>query len=300
MKIKIGSRGSPLAKIQAAEVGGILQKQFPELETEFVFIKTSGDLRNGADSQSGGKGIFIKEIETALLDGSIDIAVHSMKDLPSVLPDGLIIGCVPKREDPSDCIVLPAGESGGGLESVKRGAKIGTGSLRRSCQILAARPDLSVEPLRGNVETRIDKMDSGDFDAIMLASAALNRLKLDDRISSRMDPMNFVPAPGQGALAVECGEQNTKTVQLLKKIECEQSRVCVEVERAFLLKLGGDCNIPAGCHARKNKGSIEVVAVMANESGEIFTEKLKTDEKNSAQAGFKIAEMVMSKVRGGN
>lgn len=300
MKIKIGSRGSPLAKIQAYKVGALLEKKIPELKTEFVFIKTSGDLPGGAVSQSGGKELFVKEIESALLDGSIDIAVHSMKDMPSVPPSGLVIGCVPKREDPSDCVVFPAGKSGCGLESVKKGAKIGTGSLRRSCQILAVRPDLSVEPLRGNIETRIAKMDSGNFDAIMLASAALNRLKLDDRISNRLDPMSFVPAPGQGALAVECREQDTETARLLKSVECEHSRACVEIERAFLQKLGGNCNVPAGCYARKNANSIKVAAVMADENGGIFGVKLETDEKNSVQTGIEIAEKIMSKARGEN
>ncbi len=251
MKIRIGSRGSSLAGVQAAGVGKLLAEKIPELKAEFVFIKTSGDRGNMPISDSGGKGVFVKEIEEALLKGAIDIAVHSMKDLPSVLPDGLIIGAVPQREDPSDCVIFPGGADC--FESLGKGAKIGTGSLRRASQILDMRPDVSVEPVRGNVETRIAKMDSGEFDALVLATAALNRLELKNRIGHKFNPMSFVPAPGQGALAIECRDGDTEIVEIAKTIECAQSRLCAEVERSFLRKLGGDCQIPAGCYAKKKR-----------------------------------------------
>ncbi len=302
MKIKIGSRSSPLAVIQSSGVGKLLKKQFPEIEAEFVFLKTSGDSKSGTVAEIGGKGVFVKEIEEALLDGSIDIAVHSMKDMPSVLPDGLTIGSVPKREDPSDCIVFPDDEDGGTrFESIKKGAKIGTGSLRRTCQILDARPDVSVEPVRGNIETRMAKMDSGQFDALVLATAALDRLEIKNRNRRKFDPTRFVPAPGQGALAVECRDGDTKIVDIVVAIECEQSRLCVEIERSFLRKLGGDCQIPAGCYAKKSGSGMEVTAVMASADGsEIYREKIEGDEKDGAETGTKIAEKIMARQTRGN
>ena len=292
MKIKIGSRGSPLAGIQAAQVGALLTKQFPGLKTEFVFIKTSGD-RRGASL--GGKGAFVKEIEEALASGKVDIAVHSMKDMPSILPDGLIIGAVPRRADPSDCVVFPDGSDG----SLKKGACVGTASLRRSCQILAMRPDVSVLPVRGNVGTRIDKMNAGEFDALLLASAALDRLEMSGRAGLRFDPMEFVPAPGQGALAVECREDDGQTRERLSAIECGESRMCVEIERQFLARLGGDCSVPAGCHARKNGGKIEASAILAPDGrGEVHREAALATKADCGRLGAEIAEKVMSKAGG--
>ncbi len=301
MRIRIGSRGSPLAKTQTSEVKKLLEGKFPEIQTELVFIKTSGDSQENWISDSGGKGVFVKEIEEALLCGSIDIAVHSMKDLPSVLPDGLIVGCVPQRNDPSDCIVFPETQKGACLESLKKGAKIGTGSLRRSFQILAMRPDVSVEPVRGNIGTRIAKMDSGHFDAIILACAALGRLKIENRNMQKFNPADFVPAPGQGALALECREKDTETIDLMKEIECAQSRRCAEIERSFLHRLGGNCRIPAGCYARENENGTEIFALMASvEDGQIYREKIETREKCRARNGAEIAEKIMSKARPGN
>lgn len=298
MKIRIGSRGSPLARVQSATVGGLLTERFPDMETEFVFIKTSGDKIAGRVSESGGKGIFVREIEEALLDGSIDVAVHSMKDLPSVLPEGLVIGAVPKREDPSDCVALAQGDDSAVFEFPKKKAKIGTGSLRRACQILEMFPDVSVEPVKGNIETRMEKMDSGKFDALVLATAALNRLGMRNRISRKFNPMSFVPAPGQGALAVECREGDAKIADAVRTVECKQTRLCVEVERAFLHKLGGDCRTPAGCYAGKKGSKIEAVAVIASPDGsEIYREQIEGDEKDGAETGARIAEKIVSRQR---
>ena len=292
MKIKIGSRGSPLAKIQAAQTGALLTKQFPGLKTEFVFIKTSGD-RRGAPA--GGKGAFVREIEEALASGAVDIAVHSMKDMPSALPDGLAIGAVPPRADPSDCVVFPDGSDG----SLKKGARVGTASLRRSCQMLSMRPDVSVLPVRGNVGTRIDKMNAGEFDALVLASAALDRLDMTGRAGLRFNPAEFVPAPGQGALAVECREDDAQTREWLSAIECAESQMCVGIERQFLARLGGDCSVPAGCHARRSGGKIEVVAALAADGrGEVHRETAVADEADCGRVGAEIAERVMLKAGG--
>lgn len=300
MKIRIGSRGSPLARVQALGVGGLLREKFAGLETEFLFIKTSGDTAPASVAQEGGKGIFVKEIENALLDGSIDIAVHSMKDLPSVLPDGLVIGAVPRREDPSDCVLFPKGtEPGAGIESLKDGAKIGTGSARRSCQILAVRSGVFISPIRGNIGTRVDKMDSGEFDAIVLASAALSRLQIEGRAASRFNPEDFIPAPGQGALAVERREGDDKIAEMTTAIECSRSRLCADVERSFLARLGGNCDIPAGCYATESGGKVKITA-MLSEDGEIYREKIETDKENCVRAGAEIADAVISKTRGGD
>ncbi len=300
MKMKIGSRSSPLARIQSAEIANLLKEKFPELEMEFVFIKTSGDNRERPFSEPGGKGAFVREIEQALLDGSIHIAVHSMKDLPSILPDGLTIGSVPKREDPSDCILFPKGkDSGISFERLNKGAKIGTGSFRRKFQILDMRSDISVEPISGNIGTRIAKMDSGKVDALVLATAALKRLQIKNRTVQILNPEDFVPSPGQGALAVECREKDLKTIGLIKMIECGQSRLCVEVERSFLHKLGGDCSIPAGCYARKNRNIIQVSAFMISpDSEKIHRENIEANEKEGPKTGDKIAEKIMSAAQG--
>lgn len=299
MKIRIGSRASPLARVQSAEVGRLLAERFPELKTEFVFITTSGDNDSRPVSRSGGKGIFVKEIEESLLDGSVDIAVHSMKDLPSTLPTGLIIGSVPPRQDPSDCVVFPAGEYGMSLESLRKGAKVGTGSIRRACQLLDVRPDFSIKSVRGNIETRIAKMDSGEFDALVLATAALNRLEIKDRTSSKLSPTSFVPAPGQGALAVECRDGDAKIVDMVKSIECRWSRLCVEIERSFLHRIGGDCQVPAGCYVQKNRSKVEVTAFMASSDGsELYREQIGGDKNKGVETGATIAERIMERQLG--
>lgn len=314
MKIKIGSRGSPLAGVQAAEAGGLLTERFPGLRAEFVFIKTSGDRRGAAENTvaaqdtvtvkntgpADGKGAFVKEIEEALLSGAVDIAVHSMKDMPSALPDGLIIGAVPPRADPSDCVVLPEGANGSpdGLFE-KKGARVGTASLRRSCQVSAKYPGAKILPVRGNVGTRINKMNAGEFDALVLASAALDRLNMAEKAAFRFDPARFVPAPGQGALAIECREDDGQTLKLLRAVECAESRLLVDIERRFLARLGGNCSVPAGCFARKNGGKITVTAILATDGqGEVHRETVVADEADCGGLGAEIAERLMSKTGG--
>ncbi len=246
--LTIATRGSRLALWQAEHIKSCLQAIAPELEIRLNVIKTKGDIILDVPlAKVGGKGLFVKEIEEALLNGEADLAVHSMKDVPMELPQGLLLGCVPPREDPTDCLLSCQYDS---VAALPQNACVGTSSLRRQAQLLAQRPDLRIESLRGNVDTRLRKLREGVYDAIVLASAGLNRLELTAPCMHSLDPQVFLPAVGQGALGIECREDDYDLFALLAQLEDTPTRVCVEAERGFLAGLEGGCQVPIAGHAR--------------------------------------------------
>lgn len=245
--VTIATRGSRLALWQAEHVKARLQEAHPGLQVELMRIKTQGDVILDVPlSKVGGKGLFVKEIEEALLNGAADLAVHSMKDMPMDLPAGLILGCVPERETPDDMLLSARYDS---LEQLPPDARVGTSSLRRQAQLLALRPDVRVSSLRGNVDTRLRKLLEGQFDAIILAAAGLKRLGLEAPRMRALGPDLFLPAVGQGALGIECRAERRDIVDMLAFLEHRPTRVCVEAERAFLAGMEGGCQAPIAGHA---------------------------------------------------
>ena len=239
----LGTRGSKLALAQSNWVADALRVAHPELDVEIKVIQTRGDATQAANvplASFGEKGIFAKELESALLAGEIDLAVHSMKDLEHTLPDGLIIAAVPKREDPRDALV------GSTLDALPQGARVGTGSVRRRALLLSRRPDLQLLEIRGNVDTRLRKFRKGQYDAICLAVAGLNRLGLQDNITEFLDPEWFTPDPGQGAIAIETRLDDRRVRDYLLPIDDPNSSATTAVERAFLRAMGGGCKTPLG------------------------------------------------------
>jgi len=244
-KIVIATRESPLALWQAHFVAGELRRLYPSLEVELLGMTSRGDqLLETPLYKVGGKGLFVKELETALLDGRADIAVHSMKDVPMELPSGLQLGVICEREDPRDALVGIRS-----LDELPHGARLGTSSLRRSCQIKRSRPDLNIGFLRGNVNTRLAKLDAGEFDAIVLATAGLIRLGFDDRIGARIDPEISLPAGGQGAVGIEYRSDDARTAELLAPLQHDLTALCVRAERACVRALDGGCDVPIASYA---------------------------------------------------
>src|ERR1700691_6117469 len=252
--IVIGSRGSQLALWQARHIAAKLN-----VETRIEIIKTTGDkIQDVPLSQVGGKGLFTKEIEEALLDHRIDLAVHSLKDMPSELPSGLTLAAIPEREDPRDALLGAP---------LKDGARVGTSSLRRSVQLKSMHGELSIEPLRGNVDTRIRKLDEGQYDTIVLAAAGLRRLGLADRISELIPIDVMIPAVGQGALAVETRDDHGDAQRIAHTLEHQPSRLAITAERAFLAVFGGGCQVPLGAHATIKDSEIHLRAFVSNPDG---------------------------------
>ncbi|HTF44795.1 MAG TPA: hydroxymethylbilane synthase, partial [Terriglobales bacterium] len=239
--LRIGTRGSILAKWQAEFVRKQLF-QLSGVETEIVIIKTSGDrMQNVPLTQIGGKGIFIKELEDALLEESVDLAVHSVKDVPTDTPSRLNFPAVCRRDDVRDCLVSGKGVQ---LAGLRQGARVGTSSLRRQAQLSRLRPDLDIRDLRGNVDTRLRKVESGEYEAILLAKAGLDRLGLSQRISEVFNPDTFLPAVGQGAIVVECRLKDTEAADILAKLDDSETRTAIIAERALLASLQGGCQVP--------------------------------------------------------
>jgi hydroxymethylbilane synthase len=257
LEIAIGSRGSALALWQARHIAAILNSW--DVETRIEIIKTTGDkIQDVPLAKVGGKGLFIKEIEEALLAGSIDLAVHSMKDVPAELPRGLTIAAIPEREDPRDALVGA---------SLRDAAKIGTSSLRRAAQLRAYRKELVIEILRGNVDTRLRKLDEGRYDAIVLAAAGLRRLGWQDRIREFIPVEIMCPAGGQGALAIETRDDSGAAREMARRLDHAETRTVVEAERALLATLGGGCQVPIGAYARLENGIIHLLGVVASPDG---------------------------------
>jgi hydroxymethylbilane synthase len=262
--LKLGTRGSPLALAQTHLVGGLLAQHsgHPAEAFSVTTFMTSGDrIQDRLLQEAGGKGLFTKELDEALLDGRIDAAVHSMKDLPTRLPDGIVLACVPAREDPRDAFISPHGNS---VMDLKRGATVGTASLRRQAQTLHLRPDLKVEMLRGRVETRLARIEAGDFDATYLALAGLRRLGLDQHAAGTVDVETMPPAPGQGALAVTARAGDAATLALLAPLNIPEHAIATTAERAFLLALDGSCRTPIAALAR-------IAGDMLTFAGEVLT-----------------------------
>lgn len=263
MKITIGSRGSALALWQANWAKDRLASAGHEITIEI--IKTSGDkLQNAALAASGTKGLFIKEIEEALLAGQVDLAVHSMKDLPTGLPEGLGVAAVPEREDPHDALV-----SNGGLllQQLPPGARIGTSSLRRQSQLLALRPDLKVVAMRGNVDTRLRKLERGDCEALVLAGAGLKRLGFASYITSWFSDSEMCPAVGQGALAIEIRMRNAEVKKAVAPLDHPTTHQAVRAERSMLEALGGGCQLPIAAYAKHDSGKLHLTGVVADPAG---------------------------------
>lgn len=293
-KLRIGTRGSRLALCQAALVETELRTVFPSLETEIKEIKTSGDMNPEEDiSRMGGKGIFVKEIEQSLLSGEIDIAVHSMKDMPSVLPDGLVIGSVLKREDPRDVFISRDGST---LEQLEGEGRVGTGSVRRKAQLLFRFPDLKVVPIRGNVGTRLRKIFSEDLDGIVLAAAGINRLGLSERITQYFARDYMVPAPCQGIIAVECRKNEMKTKNLISAITHSDTETAAVFERSFLKTFGGDCQIPLGCCADVSLGKISAHSVfMDMKKKAIYRNTWECSSEKASAEGVLMAKDLMER-----
>lgn len=248
MKVRIATRGSALALTQTRWVGSELRKHWPDILVEEVVVVTEGDrITDRPLDQIGGKGLFVKEVEQAILDGRADIAVHSMKDLPNEIAAGLDLVCIPAREEAQDVLVTPTGVE---LDELEAGNKVGTGSLRRSCQLRAHRNDLAYVPMRGNVDTRLKKLEKGEVHGIILAAAGLNRLGLRDKRAWLIPPAVCLPAVGQGALAIEGRVDDRRLRDLFAPVEHADTRLCIEAERAYLKVLGGGCQLPIAGYAR--------------------------------------------------
>lgn len=247
MKLVVGTRGSNLALVQTNWVVDQLKKENPGVEFEVKIIKTKGDLINNLPlDKIGDKGLFVKEIEKSLLDGEIDMAVHSMKDMPSYLPEGLKFAHSPKREDPRDALIFKEGYKS--LDDLPQGARIGTGSKRRKYQLLKHRPDLEIVPIRGNIETRIKKIETEKLDGVVLAASGLRRAGLDDKIDYYIPTDIMLPAPAQGILALEIREDDKETEKIIDSIKDDITKIQIDAERGFLIGVNGSCHIPMGAY----------------------------------------------------
>ena len=290
-RITIGTRGSKLALWQAEHVRGLLVSAFTNLCIDFSIIKTTGDQLQSNPPSNISKGLFTKEIEIALLDQKIDLAVHSVKDLPTDLPKGLKICCIPAREDPRDALIS---KSGLGLNNLPTGAKIGTSSLRRKSQLFYLRSDLEVVALRGNIDTRMRKLKETNLDAIVLAAAGVKRLFGADLVTQFFEVDEIVPAVGQGALGIEIRENDDQTNTLLKEIRCQRSEVEVGVERLVLRELGGGCQVPIGVNAKLESNKLSVVGLVSSPDGrKRILKKTVSDSADSTEIGLLLAEKLI-------
>lgn len=290
---RIGTRGSKLALWQANHISDLLSETIPGLTIEIQIIKTTGDaILNSPLSEIGGKGVFVKEIEEALLSEDIDIAVHSMKDVPTLLPKGLMIGAVSKRHDPRDAFISKTGLT---LEELPPGSRVGTGSLRRASQLLHHNPALEIVSIRGNVDTRIRKLKDGDeYDAIVLALAGLERMGLGEEITEIISQDIMLPAPGQGIVAIESRVKDGETSKILRAINHLDTEIIATSERAFLLRLGGDCNVPVGCNATLSGDILNLTGIISSPDGRLIIKKdAKAPADEAQQLGETVADLIL-------
>lgn len=292
MQLTIATRESPLAMWQAHHVKGLLERAHPGLEVRLLAMTTSGDqFLNGPLSQAGGKGLFVKELEQAMLEGRADIAVHSMKDVPAQQPDGLELAAFLEGEDPRDAFVSNRHSN---LDALPHGACVGTSSLRRQAQLRALRPDLVIKDLRGNVGTRLRKLDEKNYDAILLAHAGLARLGLADRITESLDAEKFIPAIGQGIIGVECRTGDAATHQLLAPLHHEISATRLRCERALNRRLGGACQVPVAGHARLANGRLRMQALVgAPDGSRIVRDQIEGPADQAEALGLTLAERLL-------
>jgi hydroxymethylbilane synthase len=287
--LRLGTRASPLARWQADWVAEELRKR--GVEVELVLISTQGDVKTGPLGQIGGQGLFTKEIQRALLDGQIDLAVHSLKDLPTEVVEGLSLAAVPERESIADVIVCDSAKS---LEELPKSARIGTGSLRRQAQLLHARPDLQMLDVRGNVETRLRKLDGGEYDALVLAQAGLHRLGLDARIAGVIPLTTMLPAVGQGALGIEARANDAATRELLAPLGHEPTHQAVTAERSLLATLRGGCLAPVGAWGRVENGLLALDGVVLSGDGRQRIAASSTAPLSvAAELGQRVAEELL-------
>ncbi|EOC0478787.1 hydroxymethylbilane synthase [Cronobacter turicensis] len=291
--LRIATRQSPLALWQAQYVKQRLEACHPGLTVELVPMVTRGDvILDTPLAKVGGKGLFVKELELAMLDGRADIAVHSMKDVPVEFPEGLGLVTICEREDPRDAFVSNRYKS---LDEMPAGSIVGTSSLRRQCQIAARRPDLIIRSLRGNVGTRLSKLDNGDYDAIILAVAGLKRLQLDVRITSPLAPEISLPAVGQGAVGIECRLDDTRTRELLAPLNHEETAVRVRAERAMNTRLEGGCQVPIGSYAELKDGELWLRALVgAPDGSRIVRGERRGAPQDASQLGVSLAEELLN------
>jgi hydroxymethylbilane synthase len=292
--IKIGTRGSKLARWQANWVKSALEKKNPSTPVELVVIKTQGDkILDVPLAKVGGKGLFVKEIEQALLARRIDIAVHSMKDMPADIPQGLCIGAIPERENPVDVYIS---RNGGGFHELAAGSVIGTSSLRRGAQLQHARPDIVIRSIRGNLDTRLKKLESEDFDALVLAAAGVKRLNLEHKISEYLDPAIMLPAIGQGALCIETRKDDPVIGPLVACLDHASTRTVVAAERAFLKRLEGGCQVPIAGHGRIKENQLILTGLVAEVDGSLLIKGKKSGPMDSPETlGIDLAEEILAK-----
>lgn len=293
-KIVIGTRGSKLALWQARWVASALKELFNDLSISERIIKTTGDrILDAPLARIGGKGLFVKEIEEALLEGSIDLAVHSLKDMPAQVPEGLCIASIPAREDPSDVLISTTAEN---IDTLPGSARIGTSSLRRSSQLLHYRSDIEILPLRGNIDTRINKLENGQYDAIILAAAGLKRLGYTTRLKHPIPYDIMLPAAGQGAVCIECRKDDHRIRQIVEKIHHPETASAVAAERAFLARLGGGCQVPIAAHATiTKKNRLQLVGLVAETDGSvILKDKIAGTVGEAENLGIELAEKLLS------
>jgi hydroxymethylbilane synthase len=292
--LRIATRKSALALWQAEHVASLLRKAHPKLAVELVPITTQGDrILDRSLAVIGGKGLFIKELEIALEEQRADIAVHSMKDVPAQIPEGFKIGAVLKRADPFDAFVARAGIDS--LEALRRGARLGTSSLRRQAQLYALRPDLKIEPLRGNVDTRLKKLDAGELDAILLACAGLTRLGLESRITARLDPSKCLPAVSQGIIGIECRDDDAATVTRLATLEDAPTRAVMDAERSFAHTLGASCTSPIAAFAELEGAQLSLEGLVAAPDGSRIMRAAQTGSADhAADVGRDLAARLLA------
>lgn len=292
-KIVIGTRSSKLALWQADFVADCLRKEYPGLVVEKKLMTTKGDkILDAPLAKIGGKGLFTKELEQEMLEGGIDLAVHSLKDMPTEVPEGLVIGAITKRADPGDAVVsLKYGH----FADLPEGAKVGTSSLRRKAQLLHARPDLKIQDLRGNVNTRLRKLEKENFDAIVLAVAGLTRLGFKDRIAEVMPREIMLPAVGQGALAIEARGDDKEILELLSFLNDVDMAACARGERAFLAKVEGGCQVPVGVYGSVEQDELQLEAVIASLDGaRLYRDKITGAKAEAEKLGGELAEKLLA------
>lgn len=292
--LRVGTRGSALAQTQTELVVSALEISHPDLEIETVIVKTTGDRSKASLRDIGGQGAFTRELEIALLNGEVDVAVHSLKDLPSTVPAGLILAAFPRRGTPNDTLISRKGNT---LVDLPSGARVGTGSLRRQAQLLAARPDLEIADIRGNVDTRLRKLEEGQYDAIVLAAAGLERMGWLDRATEVLPADVMLPAPGQAIIGLECRRDDEATTSLLRAINDARTEAAARAERAVLRRLGAGCRLPVGAYARPQfDGSLRLVARVLGFEGDPVLEEMAVGHPDNAEAlGYRAADRLMER-----
>ncbi len=294
IRLRIGTRGSQLALWQAKWVQQAIMADSPGVSVELTIIKTKGDkILDVPLAKVGGKGLFVKEIEEALLDERIDLAVHSMKDMPAELPQGLYISAIPQRENPLDALVSLSDTS---LEALPDRARVGTSSLRRAAQLLRQRPDLKIMPLRGNLGTRLEKLSTTDLDAVVLAAAGLKRLGWADRITTLLDPSVMLPAVGQGALCIESRKEDAVVDPIVRRLDHGPTRTAVTAERAFLHRLEGGCQVPIAAYATLVGERLELTGLVASLDGSrIIQSRVEGPLDQAYILGVRLAEDLLAR-----